>query len=93
MPFDEDVGAGGEPVEGGVVRLDRHAALAGVEVLEEEAVPRSVGAGFERGQAAAGLAAGRLELDDVGPQVGEHLAAERCGEGLAPFEHVDAVEE
>ena len=93
MAFDDDVGAGGEPVEGGVIGLDRDAALPRVKVFEEEAAPHAVGAGLERRQGTPGLAAGRLDLDDVGPEVGEYLAAERGGEGLAPFEHVDTVEE
>ena len=57
------------------VDVQRYAALVGVEV---EPVQAAAGAGLaadERADVAHGVAAGRFNLDDVGAQVGQQLAA------------------
>ena len=63
----------------GVLEVDREAALAAVAAQGDVGrVPEAVPQG--------------VDLDDVGAEVGEHLGAERAGDGEAEIEHTDPGE-
>ena len=59
----------------GVPQVECHASLAGVHVQEEQASIRVRLVVPERRDVAGRIAAGALDLDDVGTHVGEQLAA------------------
>ncbi len=87
---DEKVGLIGEPAKpipwSFVVQIEKDAALAGV-VVEELTAPLSVGpVAGERPQRPARITVRRLDLYDVGPQVGEELRAKRTGDAFGHFD-------
>ena len=65
--------------------VDGDRALAGVLLAE-------VGALGPLAELPGDVALGRLDLDDVGAEVGEHAAGERAGEDTAEVEDLHAVE-
>ncbi|MYE32798.1 MAG: hypothetical protein F4X80_09155 [Chloroflexi bacterium] len=69
-----------------------HAALVGVEVEEEAAALRVRLAVAERAHAAGVVPFGRFDLDHVGAEVGEELAAVRAGHPLREFDDAEIVE-
>jgi len=74
-----------------VRHVERHAALTGVRVEEEQAAIGVRRIAPERRDVAGRVAAGRLDLDDVGTHVGEQLAAVHAAV-VGKFEHAAARE-
>src|SRR5436309_1426891 len=72
----------------GILQIDRHAALVGIEDEEEHRVE----ARHLRPVAPRLLAARRLDLDDVGPEPAEELGAGRAGFELGEVEDPDAAQ-
>ena len=70
---------------GGGVQVERERALVEIAVDERERTIRCRDAAGERGVQAARIAARRLDLDDVGAEVGEQAA----GEGVAQIGEID----
>ena len=92
---DEHVGAG-EEAEHGLAALvggevGGDAALVRVEVEEDAAALRVRLAALERARAAGAVALGRFDLDDVGAEVGEELAAVRAGHPFGEFDDAKIV--
>ena len=81
-------GHGGEqtraPGPAGKVAL--HALFAAIELLKDRRTWRAVRADALRPPLAAAVAAGRLELDHLGAEIGQHQPAHRAGD---PFGHFD----
>jgi hypothetical protein len=75
-----------------VFQVQRQAALAGVELAEIGAVTLSRGVGAQRVPQAHVVALGRLDLDDVGPQVGKQARAVGAGKHDGEVEHAHAGE-
>ena len=91
--LDHDIGSWHQLAEllaiGLVFEIEGDAALAGVLVEEVEAAVGAWLVANERRYVARGIAAGRLDLDDVRAQVGQQLRA--VGAHLArQVEHTDA---
>ncbi|MNR06974.1 hypothetical protein D3C85_1230740 [compost metagenome] len=84
---DEHVGIRGEPQQRlaaiGLLEVQHHAALAAIGV-QEDATHAGIPAGPD---AAHRVAAGRLDLDDVGAQVAEDLG------GIGPHQHRGHVDD
>ena len=70
------------------LEVDTDVALARVHVAERD--PDAVG--VHRRDRPGEVARGGLDLDDVGPQVGQHPSAYRSGENPGEVHHPDAVE-
>jgi hypothetical protein len=92
--LDQHVGAGDEfardAAVGLVVQVERDAALAAVEGQVHGA--RSFPQRGERVLARVVAAVLALHLDDIGPQVGEVLRADRSGDDAAEIQHAQPVE-
>ena len=68
----------------GIFQIDGEAALVAVECGKE--------ACGETDEAPSRIAAGRLDLDHVGAEIGEDQAGTRSHDGVTEFEHADAGE-
>jgi hypothetical protein len=88
----QHVGAAHERAQAGAIRVgaevEHDAALALIEQHEDDAVALVVAAD----QMPAGLAAGRLDLDDVGAEPGEDLCRRRSGFVLREIDDADSLE-
>jgi hypothetical protein len=96
MVVEEDVGIGEERGESPAIVLDAgiedDGALGGIEVEEEGAALR-VGSAPRKGPPAARLVARwGLDLDHVGAEIGEELAAVGNRDHAAELDDADAVE-
>ena len=87
---EEDVGAGQQAVHGFasrvLVKVDGDEALVGVRHVEAEVLVVGVGGAEHGALGAAGIALGRLDLDDVGPPFAEDA---RDGGGGQECCHID----
>ena len=97
MILDEDVGVGDQALEDlGAARrrrIEGQAFLAGVEVEKEAALLGMRHVARIRRMAARLVAApGRLDLDDLGAHVGEHLAAHRTRDHLGVLDYPQVVQ-
>src|SRR5882757_1743781 len=90
---DEDIGAGDQPKQGGVpvrlLEIEDDRALVAVEVDE---LARHAGMAAAFGHGAQEIAAGRLNLDDVGAVVGERSRADRPDDDRRQVDDADARE-
>ena len=87
--LDQDIGVRQQPGEhllaGRLLEIDRDAALA---ALDRHRLQRhAVG---EQAHLAHRVALGRLDLDDLGAEVGQQPATGRAGEGVAQLDHAHA---
>jgi hypothetical protein len=89
--LDHDIGRGGEAARGGevlrVAEVEGDRALAAVGRVE---VGGRAILGEGRAPAAGLVALGRLDLDDVGTEIGERLADPRAGEHAGELEHLQS---
>ena len=68
------------------------ATLVGIQEEENAAGFRIRLVPGKRAAAAEGVAPGRLDLDDVGPEIGEHLGRERAGDAFAVLDDREAFD-
>ena len=94
--LDHDVALRGEAADRrrplGGRRIDRRGALVGVEVEEQAGRLGILDVARERSEAASGVAAGRLELEHVGPVVGEELRRVRACDVTCQVQHAKTLE-
>ncbi len=74
------------------LEVEHDAALVAVDAAEVAAVRLLFVALDERARVARHVAARRLDLHHVGPEIGEQHGAVRPGEDLGEVEHAQAVE-
>ena len=75
-------------LRGGLLQVQHHALLVAVGAHEHRRHARLV----PRAGVAGGIALGRLDLDHLGPVVGQHLAGQRPKNHARQVEHTDALQ-
>ena len=89
----DDVGVGEQPVEGrGVAPVDDRTALTRAEVGEERTVDPVCDRGTRGRPAPQRVALRRLDLDDIGPAVGEQLGAVGPGDPEGQVDDAQPIE-